>query len=238
MGNTVQQCLGLEEAARFAAGYTARLARESIRDRGVFYFAVSGGATPRRYFEHLAALSATEAIAWDKWRVFWADERFVAKDDPLSNYRLVKDALLSRVLIPEANIHPVPTEEPSPRAAAAAYERTLRQVPANGGEVPRFDLIHLGLGADGHTASLFPGDPALTETKRWTAWVETPGCGAKAPRITVTLPVLNAARRVLFLLGGEYKIALVERIVSGRETAALPAAMVEPQGGVTWVVAQ
>jgi 6-phosphogluconolactonase len=238
MGNTVQQCLGLEEAARFAAGYTVRVARESIRDRGIFFWAVSGGATPRHYFEELAAKSGTEATQWDKWHIFWADERFVDQDDALSNYRLVKDALLARIKIPEANIHPVPTAEPSPAAAAEAYETTLRQVMGSEGDFPRFDLIHLGLGADGHTASLFPGDPALTENKCWTTWVAMAGIKPKVPRVTLTLPVLSAARQVLFLVSGEYKIALVERIVSGRETAALPAAMVEPQGGVMWVVAQ
>ena len=97
------------------------------------------------------------------------------------------------------------------------------------------------MGADGHTASLFPDDPALAEKKRWTTWVGTAGPGPLAPRIpriTLTLPVLSAARQALFLVSGEYKIALVERIVSGRETAALPAALVDPKGGVVWVVAQ
>ncbi|MBF0515417.1 MAG: 6-phosphogluconolactonase [Desulfovibrionaceae bacterium] len=234
----MQICRDLGEAARFAAGYTAQAARESIRDHGAFFFAVSGGTTPRRYFEELAALGSDEGIAWDKWRIFWADERCVARNDPLSNYRLAKDALLARVAIPEANIHPAPTGEASPQAAAAAYEQTLRRELGEAAAFPRFDLIHLGMGADGHTVSLFPGAPALAETKRWTAWAAEDGLKPKVPRITLTLPVLNAARRVLFLIAGEYKIALAKRIAGGRETAALPAAMVAPDGEVVWVAAQ
>jgi len=238
MSATVQLLTGLEEASRFAADYTAKLARQAVQDRGVFYLAVSGGATPRRYFEMLAAQSGAGAIAWDKCHIFWADERFVPHDDALSNYLLAKQAWLARIAIPAANIHPVPTNEPDPQAAAEAYETLLRQVMGAGGDFPRFDLVHLGLGSDGHTASLFPGDPALLEKTRWTASVPMAGLKPKVPRITLTLPALNAAERALFLISGEYKIALAERILSGRETASLPAAMVAPKGGTVWVVAQ
>jgi 6-phosphogluconolactonase len=238
MIHTVRVFSGLEEASAFAAEFTAGLARQAVRERGRFTLALSGGTTPRRYFERLAILGNNDGIDWNAWQVFFADERYVPLDDPLSNHLLVREAFLSRARIPEQNVHPVPVNLPSLDEAAEQYERELRRVLGEDGAFPRFDLIHLGMGSDGHTASLFPDDPALAENFRWTAVVPRPGLKPRVPRVTLTLPVLCAARQAMFLVSGEYKCALAERIATGRETAALPAAMVKPEGGVVWVAAR
>jgi 6-phosphogluconolactonase len=195
---------------------------------GVFAVALSGGSTPRRLYQMLAGPIYRETFPWSRTHWFWGDERFVPGDDALSNYRMVREAMLSRAPIPASNIHPIPTEGVSPEAAASAYERELKSFygaarldPAR----PLFDVTLLGLGPDGHTASLFPGTAVLTERDRWVAAV----VDAKAEaRITLTYPALESSRRVAFLVAGEEKRAILGRLRRGDDT--LPAARLHATG--------
>ena len=218
-----------ETLARGAAEWLCDLAQRSDRP---FAVCLSGGSTPRRLYECLAGAGFAARLPWDRMHWFWGDERFVPHDHPDSNYRMVRDALLSRVPIPAANIHAVPTEGLSPREAAAAYETTLKQF--HGADTldpdqPLFDVTFLGIGEDGHTASLFPGQPALQEKLRWAVEV----IGAKAePRITLTYPALNSSHAVAVLATGADKRNIVTRALAGDD--ALPAARIRPVGSLVW----
>jgi 6-phosphogluconolactonase len=194
---------------------------------GVFAVALSGGSTPRRLYQILAEPRYRDGFPWSSTHWFWGDERFVPRDDALSNYRMVREALLSRAPIPTINVHPIFTEGISPEAAASAYERELKSFygadrldPAR----PLFDVTLLGLGPDGHTASLFPGTAALAERDRWVAAV---GAEAKT-RITLTYPALESSRRVAFLVAGKEKRAIFDRF--RRDDDNLPAAHLRPTG--------
>ncbi len=217
----------------------ARAAAEEWRVRalatasGRFAVALAGGSTPRALYALLADPRAPyrEALPWARTHVFFGDERTVPPDHPESNYGTAREALLARVPIPPENVHRIRGEE-DPVAAARSYEDDLR---AFFGRPPRFDLVLLGLGADGHTASLFPGSPALEEP-RLVAAPFVPALGAR--RITLTLPALDAASRVVFLVSGATKAPAVALILSGGPgSEALPAARVRPlDGTVLWLV--
>jgi len=226
------EALACEAAARFQ-----RLAAESIAAAGRFSVALSGGSTPRAPYRLLSEPPLREAIDWARLHLFWGDERFVPADHPDSNYRLAQEAFISRVPIPAGNVHPMPTEGGDPEAAAAQYEETLRRffVPPEG-EWPRFDLVLLGLGADGHTASLFPGSPALDEHSRLVAATHVKKLAAW--RLTLTPPVLRVARHVIFLVCGPDKAsALRDVLQEPYDPRRLPAQVVQPdEGDVTWLV--
>ncbi len=192
---------------------------------------LAGGSTPRRLYEILASPDVAPRFPWERVHWFWGDERFVPHDHPDSNYRMVRAALLSRAPIPEANIHPIPAGDAglSPDEAAAAYERTLKQFygadaldPAR----PLFDAMLLGLGEDGHTASLLPGEPVLEERTRWVVAVAH---GRPEVRITLTYPALESSRDIAFLVAGAAKRSALARARAG--DSALPAAHVRATGG-------
>jgi 6-phosphogluconolactonase len=193
-----------------------------------FSLCLSGGSTPEGLYLRLAEPPYQGAFPWARTHLFWGDERFVPKDDARSNYRMAKAALLGHAPIPPENVHPVDTAAADPEAAAAAYQETLQAFygaaaldPAR----PLFDVNLLGLGEDGHTASLFPGSPVLDERAAWTAAV----VGAKAEaRVTLTYPALESARHAVFLVEGAGKRAMLKRLIAGE--AALPAARVRPMG--------
>jgi 6-phosphogluconolactonase len=218
-----------ETLARNVAQWLRGLAQASSEN---FAVCLSGGSTPRRLYEHLADRELASHFPWSRVHWFWGDERFVPHDHPDSNYRMVRDALLSRAPIPDGNIHAIPTEGLSPEQAAAAYETTLKRF--YGAETlapdrPLFDVTLLGIGEDGHTASLFPGQPALQEMRRWAVAV----IGAKSePRITLTYPTLDSGRDVAFLATGEGKRDAVARARSGDRT--MPATLVRPVGRLHW----
>jgi 6-phosphogluconolactonase len=219
-----------------AAEEVARAANESVRERGRFVIALSGGSTPKSLYT-LLATNARAALPWAQMFFFWSDERHVPPTDPESNYRMAEEALLSKVPLPEGNVFRVPAENPDAEEAALAYERTLRQFfPLRAGELPRFDLILLGLGPDGHTASLFPGTAALQEKSRLVVanWVEK----FKTYRITFTLPVLNAARSVAFLVSGSDKASALHEVLEGDAPGEkYPAKLVRPaEGKLIWFV--
>jgi 6-phosphogluconolactonase len=216
------------EAARAVAARFAELAREAIDARGVFTVALSGGQTPKRTYQLLASDEFRERVDWDKVHVFFGDERCVPPTDADSNYRMVAGALLSRVSIPERNIHRMRGEGDTV-ANARLYEDELQTFFA-GAAWPRFDLVLLGMGDDGHTASLFPGTQALTEKRAWVAgvWVEK----LNAYRITLSVPAINHAAHVIFLITGASKAErLAEVINGGDERARLPAQLIRPEDG-------
>ena len=209
------------------------LAREATRSRGRFSVALSGGSTPRGLYALLAS-DTQPSIPWEKVCFFWSDERHVPPDHPDSNYRMANEALLSQVPLRPENVFRIHSEEPDAGAAALAYEQTLRTFFAlQPGQFPRFDLILLGLGPDGHTASLFPRSLALGESKRLVVanWVEE----FKTERITFTVPVLNHAACVMFLVSGEEKSRILRDVVENPESN-LPAQRVRPdEGRLVWL---
>lgn len=213
-----------------AAEEVIRAANDAVSVRGKFTLALSGGSTPKALY-NLLATNARTALPWDHMYFFWGDERHVPPTDPDSNYRMVNEAMLSRVPVPPANVFRVEAENPDASAAAAAYEQTLRkffQVDANG--VPQFDLILLGMGPDGHTASLFPGTDGLKEKSRLVIanWVEK----LKTHRLSFTLPVLNAAHCVAFLVSGTDKAPALKAVLEGNEPGEqYPAKLVHPKDG-------
>lgn len=215
--------------AEYAAELLIQNAQVSIAARGNFTVALSGGSTPRELYTRLAAEFSTR-VNWNLVHLFWGDERCVPPDHADSNYRMTRESL--RVPIPEENIHRIHGEL-TPELAAEEYENQLRSFFT---ETPRFDLILLGMGDDGHTASLFPGSPALAESTRWAVSVEH---AAPPPplvsRVTLTFGVFNTARRVIFLVSGAGKAARLAEIQRGG--SLLPAARIRPQNGeLLWLV--
>jgi 6-phosphogluconolactonase len=202
--------------------------------------ALAGGSTPRDLYALLArrgALVPPGPLPWPLVQVFWGDERHVPPDHPDSNYRGAHEALLAHVPVPPGNVHRVHGELASAESAAEAYEQELRfAFGLEPGELPRFDLVLLGLGADGHVASLFPGSPALGERRRLAVAPFVPALGAH--RITLTLPVFNRAATVLFLVAGAEKAEAVRRALAPEgEVEETPARGVRPEsGGVLWLV--
>ena len=201
------------------------------RDRA-FAVCLSGGSTPRRLYECLAEPGIVSRFPWSHVHWFWGDERFVPHDDRDSNYKMARDAFLSRVPVSDGNIHAIPTEGMSPEQAASAYERTLKRfygADSLSPERPLFDVNLLGLGENGHTASLFPGQPALHERRRWV--VAVTGADPQQ-RITLTYPALDSSRDAAFVVTGAGKQKIAGRARAGDR--ALPAAMIRPIGRLHW----
>lgn len=218
-----------------AAVCIASTAREAVRRRGRCLIALSGGRTAAALYARLATAPFRRAIPWTRLHIFWGDERFVPAAHAASNVRLARTRLLSRVPIPPQHVHPVPVECATPQAAAAAYERAIRRV-APGRAIPAFDLVLLGLGEDGHTASLFPRSAAVRARRRLVA--AAVGGAPRLPRVTFTLPLVNQARRILWLVSGLRKSAIVGRVLDGPfHPRRLPAQGVRPRrGDVIWLL--
>jgi 6-phosphogluconolactonase len=218
-----------------AASLVVQRARAAVAARGRFMLALSGGGTPRATYARLASLPDPDEMPWERTWIFFGDERCVPAGHPESNYHMANETLLSKVPVPASQIFPMQGHSDDTDAAASDYARTLATVfGARRGELPRFDLILLGFGVDGHTASLFPGSPVLKEVFRPVAAVHA--AAATIPeRITFTFPVLNAAACVAFLGSGTEKAKVVRAMLA--ERAALPAAMVEPTDGtLLWIL--
>ncbi len=212
---------------RAAAAQVLWRGRRAVRERGVFNLALAGGTTPMALYQTLGTGRAAGADLWRHTHLFWGDERAVAPDDPASNYGVAWKVGLQRLAVPPENVHRVRGESEDARRAAILYESDLRLHFA-GATWPRFDLVLLGLGADGHTASLFPGSDALAERERWTEVAE----GGEPPlaRVTLTLPALNAADGVLFLVSGKSKTEALGRLLGLPGDDRLPAQLVHPLG--------
>jgi 6-phosphogluconolactonase len=225
-----------EELARAAAGRLWGIARDRAMTmersgkggKGITV-GLSGGGTPRLTLAILSSEPYRSRFPWGMVHFFQVDERWVSPGDPSSNQRMQRESLVSRAPVPPDHFHPVDTSLSDPREGARRYEETLRRFfREKTGGFPRFDAILLGLGADGHTASLFPGSPALDEK---TAWVTTSeGGDPPVPRVTLALPVLNAASHVIFLVSGKEKTMVLEEVLSGRG-GGLPASRVSPRRG-------
>ena len=222
-----------ESLSRGAAELFVEKAEQAVRGRGRFSVVLSGGSTPRRTYELLASPSFRERVAWGRVHVFWGDERCVPPDDPQSNARMARLALLDHVPIPSAQIHPIECEQ-SPAEAAGCYEATIRSF--FGGGPPRFDLVFLGLGEDGHTGSLFPHTEVLKEGDRWVSEVYLQARGIY--RVTLTAQAFNSAATVAFLVSGAEKATILQRVLQGPyDSMLLPAQLIRPHDGdLRWLV--
>jgi 6-phosphogluconolactonase len=215
-------------------------ATEAVHHRGVFRIALAGGATPRQVYSLLTRPPRRERVPWNEIDFFWSDERHVPPSHPDSNYRMAYETLLSKVPVNPERVHRVHGEDRDAAAAAAAYEAEVRATADPAGGIPQFDLILLGLGADGHTASLFPGTNALAETSRLVAAlrVESVHAARSRSRITMTLPLINAARQVIFIVSGADKARAVRDVLAPQAAGPLlPAQLVGPAAGrQLWLV--
>ena len=236
----------LDALSNAAADEIVAIARESVAARGRFTIALSGGNTPRRTYE-LLATRHRDAIDWARTDIVFGDERFVPPDDSRSNYRMAREALLAHVPVRAERVHQVPIVA-RVYNAAAAYDLTLEQLVAgsttrSASDVPlasTIDLALLGVGPDGHTASLFPGSPAVGERKRYALAVDAPTTVQPAvPRITTTLPFLNGARIAMFLVAGADKRPVIGQILAGGDSALrYPAALIAARERTLWMVEQ
>ncbi|MDH4069717.1 MAG: 6-phosphogluconolactonase [Ignavibacteria bacterium] len=219
------ESLGLAAANRIVSGLTRRL-----RSRGSVSCVLSGGMTPRLAYKALPETARKAGLDWSNVHLFWGDERLVSPEDPASNYGMARRSLLSEIEIPESNIHRIPGELPS-AAALSEYERNIfTHFRIDDGRIPEFDVLLLGLGEDGHVASLFPGTPALEEKER----IVVVSRIGKSERISLTLPVINNAREVLALVSGRTKAAILRTVLTDGGPD-LPARRVSPRS-LSWLV--
>ena len=231
------QCANVEilpDAANLAKAAAAWIAARIGSTEDMFRIALSGGNTPRLLYKELASPEYHERIEWRRVELFWGDERFVPHTDPRSNYRMVRETLLAHAPVLIDHIHPIMTEG-DPETAAERYEAVLKSI--HGGELstaerPLFDLVLLGLGEDGHTASLFPGSAVLDEQVHWVAAAS----GRDEPRISLTYPAIESSRAVIFLVSGKEKAGIVHRVREGDRS--LPATRVQSQGEIVWFLNQ
>jgi 6-phosphogluconolactonase len=227
--------------ARAASERFVDAAERAIADHDGFIVALAGGSTPRRMYELLAREPLVSRVSWSRVHVVWGDERCVPPTDAASNFRMAREALLDHVPVPAGNVHRMHGED-DPARAAASYEATLRELlrtpsgPPSAASGRNIDLALLGLGDNGHTASIFPGSAAVNERLRWVMGEYVPAVSMW--RITLTAPVLNAAANVLFLVSGDAKATVVARVLEGpREPRELPAQLIAPtHGRVQWLV--
>ena len=215
-----------EALARTAADWILARATET---HGPVRVSLAGGSTPRRTYQELAGPRLVNKFPWPNVHWYWGDERFVPQDDVESNYRMVREAMLDAAPIPPENIHPIPTVGLTSDEAAAQYEKLLRDTGANASQ-PLFDVCLLGLGEDGHTASLIPGEPVLRERSHWVAVV---GHGRPEVRITLTYPAIDLSRHIAFLVSGTAKKAILQEVTAGGSAA--PAAQLSPLGDLTFI---
>jgi 6-phosphogluconolactonase len=216
-----------DDLTHFLIARWKEICETAIKARGQFTAALPGGSTPVIFYQKL---SAEKKLPWDKTHVFMVDERFVPYESGENNYHAINRTLLRHVAIPARNIHPILTSESSPEASAKRYEEDLVSwFKIAGARLPRFDLIVLGIGEDGHTASLFPGTRSLNETRRLAVAV-SPLDRTKRERITITFPVINNAENVMFLATGKNKAKIVKDVIDGKNNS-LPAVMVKPENG-------
>lgn len=233
-GRALQICADLEALSLAAAKRFTDLAAQAIGKRGAFHVALAGGSTPRRLYQHLATPMFAERIAWQHVHIYFGDERAVPADDSDSNYLMAHDALLCHVPIPQEQIHRIDGGAADLSLSASSYERVVRQQLAPGGNaVPQFDLVLLGIGPDGHIASLFPETAILKEKEKLVAAVYV----AKlfSWRISLTLPVINNARHVMVLAAGENKTGIIRQVfIDDAGSNRYPVQRLHPVGELEW----
>jgi 6-phosphogluconolactonase len=228
----------LNQVAQEAARRWMEIAQRAVAERGSFSVALSGGTTPRTLYELLAVEPWRSQAPWESTHVFWGDERRVPSTDPRSNYRMAREALLEHVPVPAGQIYRMHGEDLLGSAVRDYEDKLWRYFRFGRGEWPRFDLILLGLGADGHTASIFPGTRAVSDLSSMVLAFEVPQMAEE--RITLTLPVINHAHHVLFLVAGDEKAHALASVLQGeRRPSTYPAQAVRPvDGTLTWLVDQ
>jgi len=223
----------VEVLSAAAAELFAEKAYQAVEKQGCFHVVLAGGETPRLMYELLAAPPYCHTIPWEKVHVYWGDERCVPADNNGSNQLMVRQSLLDHVAIPPANIHPI-IYEGSPSIAAAEYEKLLQAT--FGVKTPKFDLVFLGLGDDGHTASLFPGTDVLSIQERWVSPVYV--AAQKLHRVTLTAPLINEASTIVFLAAGSTKAHVIQAVIEGpKDSTRLPAQLIQPvHGELYWLL--
>ncbi|HZZ94923.1 MAG TPA: 6-phosphogluconolactonase [Usitatibacter sp.] len=226
----------VEDSAALARAAADRFVARLAQVHGRQAVCLTGGGTPETLYRLLATDAYRSRIPWKDIHWFWTDERFVSARDPLNNARMAIDALLDHAPVPAENIHRIPTSVPGPVESARLYEEALRQFHGqdslDAGR-PLFSLVLMGMGRDGHTASLFPGKPEVDEKQRWAVAVPEAGMEPYVPRVSLTLPALGSSREMLFLVSGADKRDALRRIRSGED---LPAASAHSDGEAAWLV--
>jgi len=221
------------DLARKGADFFSRAVEESRDDADGFSVALSGGTTPRPMYRRLAGPPYLSDLPWQTVQVFWVDERLVPYDHADSNFGAAREDVLNRVPIPSHHLHPMPVQAGS-EEGAVQYERKLKDFFQEARDGPLFDLVYLGVGKDGHTASLFPGQAVVGESDRWVLGVK--GGDPLVPRLTLTLPVLNRAKRVIFMISGHEKAPVLKALWEDKDQS-LPAGMIRPlYGELIWLL--
>ena len=237
----------LTEASKALADYLVTSCLEEIDEKGYFTLVLSGGSTPKLLYEMLGTSPYAERIPWHNVYLFWGDERCVPRNHEYSNFQMVNPLLLSRIDIPAENLMHIDVGHENQQRAAQQYERMIADfftakgaALTPGKDFPKFDFLLQGMGSDGHTASLFPDDAALLENRKWVAWVAESPTQPKLPRLTMTLPVFNHGKRVVFLVSGKDKSALLDKFLRHPDTASrkYPAAMINPTGRLLWYIGE
>ena len=226
----------LESAYTLAAETIVNLAQQAVSDRGKFTIALSGGSTPKKLYELLASPAWQPKFPWAKTDFFWGDERYVSSSDPASNFHMTQQAMLSKVSVLGSHVHRVLTEKDAPEAARL-YEQEIRKVVPSGTDgLPQFDLVLLGLGTNGHMASLFPYQPALREKSKIVIAEQIDE--VKMVRLTFSAPLINAARQIVFVALGNDKATVVRDVITGVfDPERLPAQLARPtHGKLTWIL--
>jgi len=218
------------ELSRQAARLICTILGEAVQSRGSAGFVLAGGTTPKILYPLLASQEYRDTIPWGKVDFFWGDERHVPPDHEMSNYRMARETLLDRLPVDPSTIHAIPTQNPDPSACAQLYENMLRS--SFTGPAPSFDVLLLGMGTDGHIASLFPGT-ADDDQGKWVAVTTSPA--PPHTRLSLTLPVINASRNIIVLVSGRGKSEIVGRVFNGpKMSPEVPASMISPEGNLFW----
>lgn len=234
MGMTIITESDPSALVRRGAGIFSQIAAEGVALRGRFSVALSGGSTPRPIHRMLCEEPYLSTIPWNRTYIFWVDDRFVPANDSASNYGAARSDFLDRVPIPEKQVHPMPVDLALEEGAVAYQEELVRFFQTRPSEMPVFDLICLGIGTDGHTASLFPGQSTLSETQRMVVAVR--GGDPYVDRLTMTLPLINNARQIVFLVSGKKKAMILKAILKG-PPGRFPAQMIHPvHGNLTYIL--
>lgn len=247
----IRKFTDIQQASIATVKHILDLASEAVVKKGFFTFVLAGGSTPQQTYKLLSKPPYDTQMPWQQSHFFWGDERLVASTHPDSNFSMAYNTLLSKVNVPLQNIHHIATGHNDPENDAKVYERHLHDFfysrsleekdnRAEDINIPSFDLVLLGMGQDGHTASLFPGSNILEEKKKWVATVSEGIGSPPVARITLTLPILNQAKNVLFLISGSGKRKILDTILSKPKEAEelYPAARIKPAGNLVWMVAE
>ncbi len=239
MTNIVRHFRSIAETSAATAGHIVDIARASVERDGFFSWVLSGGRSPLHLYGLMTERPFSDGMPWKRTHLFWGDERFVPPDHPYSNFRSAKRVMIDRVPLPPGNVHRVHTEASSADQAAREYEQAIRVFFRREGKEepvdPAFHLALLGIGEDGHTASLFPGDTALDDEKRFVASVTAPEGVVPRERLTMTPPLLNRSEHLLFLVSGEEKRGVVRSILEGTASGrSLPASRIRSAGEIRW----